>query len=133
MEHARPAPWYTRDSQGLAASTRTLKAPRLATRVSVRGMADGDKSLHSSDIAFKPTVGGWGFNSSFANGYDRIFAESKAKAELQVAKSDAAPAPKVSSVMLSNQIKALEEALSCGALTQEQYSQALDGVRHRAK
>ena len=96
-------------------------------------MADGDKSLHSSDIAFKPTVGGWGFNSSFANGYDRIFADSKAKAEPQTAKADAAPPPKVSSVMLANQMKALEVALGCGALTQEQYSQALEGVHQRAK
>lgn len=99
-------------------------------------MADGDKSsLHSSDIAFKPTVGGWGFNSSFANGYDRIFAESKAQAEPpQAAKPDAASTtPKVSSLALSNQMKALEAALGCGALTQEQYSQALDGVRQRAK
>jgi hypothetical protein len=63
----------------------------------------------------------------------RIFADSKAKAEPQVAKADAATTPKVSSVALSNQMKALEVALRCGALTQEQYSQALDGVRHRAK
>lgn len=96
-------------------------------------MADGDKSLHSSDIAFKPTVGGWGFNSTFANGYDRIFAESNAKAEPQLAKADAASTPKVSSVVLANQIKSLEEALGCGALTQEQFGQALDGVRQRAK
>ena len=95
-------------------------------------MADGDKSLHSSDIAFKPTVGGWGFNSSFANGYDRIFADSNAKAEPQIAKAEAA-SPPVSSALLASQIKALEAALGCGALTQEQFGQALDGVRQRAK
>lgn len=56
-----------------SASASRILASRSTSRLAIfrRGMSDGGKSLHSSDIAFKPTVGGWGFNSSFANGYER--------------------------------------------------------------
>ncbi|KAJ1638573.1 hypothetical protein T492DRAFT_942585 [Pavlovales sp. CCMP2436] len=99
-----------------------------SARLASRGLADapsGDKgsgpSLHSSDIAFKPTEGGWGFNSKFESGYDRIFQKGGA------AQATASP------LVLSEQIASLEAALRCGALTREQHDQAAAGARERAK
>jgi len=53
-------------------SSRSARGVRVAfSRGFAEAASGGDKRLHSTDIAFKPTEGGWGFNSSFANGYDR--------------------------------------------------------------
>lgn len=46
----------------------------LADVASAPTAASAEKRLHSTDIAFKPTEGGWGFNSTFATGYDRCVA-----------------------------------------------------------
>lgn len=37
----------------------------------------GESSMHSSDIAFKPTIGGWGYNPQFATNFDDIFGKKK--------------------------------------------------------
>lgn len=96
-----------------------------AAPASTPSAAPSEKRLHSSDIAFKPTEGGWGFNSSFANGYDRIFSGQAAKPE--------PPKVQASSAILSAQISALDAALKVGALTSEQYAAAAEGARQRAK
>lgn len=82
--------------------------------------ASGEKRLHSTDIAFKPTEGGWGFNNRFASGYDRIFSKQSTSATEQ------------GNSLLSKQLKALDDALSCGALTRAQYDDAVQGARTRA-
>ncbi|KAG8462076.1 hypothetical protein KFE25_011526 [Diacronema lutheri] len=99
-------------------SSRSARGVRVAfSRGFAEAASGGDKRLHSTDIAFKPTEGGWGFNSSFANGYDRIFAKA---------------APAAAKASLSEQINALDVALKLGALTQHEYDQAAAGARQRA-
>mmetsp|Transcript_57149 Transcript_57149/g.112814 ORF Transcript_57149/g.112814 Transcript_57149/m.112814 type:complete len:180 (+) Transcript_57149:127-666(+) len=41
----------------------------------VGGGESQSDSMHSSDIAFKPTDGGWGYSPKFANRWDDIFAK----------------------------------------------------------
>lgn len=51
----------------------------------------GGASLHSSDIAYKPTIGGWGHNSRYAANFDKIFG-GKGKAD-KAAQPTARPEP----------------------------------------
>mmetsp|Transcript_19999 Transcript_19999/g.67243 ORF Transcript_19999/g.67243 Transcript_19999/m.67243 type:complete len:116 (-) Transcript_19999:255-602(-) len=84
--------------------------------------SSGEKRLHSTDIAFKPTEGGWGYNNSFASGYDRIFGGGK--------KSAAEAAPEVK-FTVQEKLEALKAARECEALTSEEYESAVARARQQ--
>ena len=90
--------------------------------------ADAPKadSLHSSDIAFKPTEDGWGYTNRYASGWDRIFAkaggdESPAAAQGPAAATDQGEA---AASLLKQQEEVLSTAHACGALSDALYAQA---------
>ena len=47
--------------------------------------------LHSTDIAFKPTEDGWGYNKRYADSWDRIFARGNSGSSEPAASSEPAP------------------------------------------
>lgn len=48
-------------------------------KASESGKDSGIWDSCKSDIAFKPNNSGWGFNSQYSDGWDRIFAGKKGK------------------------------------------------------
>ena len=40
-------------------------------------------SKHSTDIAFKPTDGGWGYNPRYSNSWDNIFGKKQKQVEVK--------------------------------------------------
>jgi hypothetical protein len=96
--------------------------------MAVRRLCDAPKadSLHSSDIAFKPTEDGWGYTNRYASGWDRIFAkaggdESPAAAQGPAAATDQGEA---AASLLKQQEEVLSTAHACGALSDALYAQA---------
>ena len=65
--------------------------PRLRPRAPrPRPPAPSDR-LHSTDIAFKPTEDGWGYNKRYADSWDRIFARGNRGSSEPAASSEPAP------------------------------------------
>jgi hypothetical protein len=48
--------------------------------------------LHSTDIAFKPTEDGWGYNPRYSSSWDRIFAKKNSAKEQSADDDEAEPA-----------------------------------------
>ena len=83
--------------------------------------------MHSTDIAFKPTVGGWGYNAQFARGWDAIFENGESETSASAAPSSSA-LPSIDSEKLA----ALEAARDIGALSDELFAQARRELEHGA-
>jgi hypothetical protein len=87
--------------------------------------SDGSGSrLHSSDIAFKPNDDGWGYTKSYATSWDRIFGKDKGDTATATSPTEAASTPSPERAPSEEQMKALEAALGCGALSQELFERA---------
>ena len=48
--------------------------------------------MHSTDIAFKPTEDGWGYNPRYSSSWDRIFAKKNSAKEQSADDDEAEPA-----------------------------------------
>lgn len=97
---------------------------RLAARASVRFMSDegGGSSMHSTDIAFKPTEDGWGYTNKYSKGWDNIFKKDKPAAQEAPA---AAAADAAAMALRAKQNATLDAALECGAMSKELFSRAM--------
>ena len=91
-----------------------------SAKSSSSGGSEKGKSMHSSDIAFKPNDDGWGYTKQYSDGWDRIFKKKAAPAEPpQEAAASTAP----DAGLLAKQ-EALEAARACGALSEALFAQA---------
>ena len=98
---------------------------RLAARASVRFMSDegGGSSMHSTDIAFKPTEDGWGYTNKYSKGWDNIFNKKDKPAAEEAPPAAAADAAALA--LRAKQNATLDAALECGALSKELFSRAM--------
>mmetsp|Transcript_33635 Transcript_33635/g.49442 ORF Transcript_33635/g.49442 Transcript_33635/m.49442 type:complete len:182 (-) Transcript_33635:82-627(-) len=80
-------------------------------------------SLHSTDIAFKPTQDGWGYNPRYSSSWDNIFANNKKT-------QTTAPTEEAASVevgLLSNSLKQVtQDALNLSKEDQRQLVEVLN-------
>ena len=100
-------------------------------KVSTSSESSGKSSLHSSDIAFKPTDDGWGYTKSYASGWDRIFAGQAPASNAPEAPltKEAAPTRSTGGTesaakIIAKQQAALAAAHECGALSDELLARA---------
>ena len=69
------------------------------------------------DIAFKPTENGWGYNKTYANSWDRIFAKKEPAAAPE-------PAPAEPLVLDETKLALLAAARDGGALSERLFEEA---------
>ncbi|KAJ1456494.1 hypothetical protein M885DRAFT_169182 [Pelagophyceae sp. CCMP2097] len=95
---AKAAPAAKAASPAAAPAAPAKAAPAAAAPAAA---PPGEKRLHSTDIAFKPTEDGWGYSPKYSSAYDKIFNKKKtAPAEdappaAAAAEEPAAPAAKL--------------------------------------
>lgn len=97
----RAQPIIFRSSSGAACAPAGCAAPSCPAPQSDR--------LHSTDIAFKPSESGWGYNRKYVQNFDKIFGGSAAKSTDTAA---TAPAVENKQTAASTHSKAVMEALS---------------------
>merc|ERR1712087_82202 len=99
-------------------------APSSASSAASDVAPKSDKDAFASrDIAFKPNSDGWGYTSTYASGWDRIFKQSAGKLA-----QESAPAPPVPASFRAK-LRALDEARALGAISDDLYERARAELR----
>ena len=109
------------DSGGKSASA-VLDSAKSGGETTPKGFTEG-----GGDIAFKPTENGWGYNKTYANSWDRIFAK---KSDTPEAAPEPAPAEPL--VLDEAKLALLAAARDGGALSERLFEEAkreLEGDR----
>ena len=100
------------DSGGKSASA-VLDSAKSGGETTPKGFTEG-----GGDIAFKPTENGWGYNKTYANSWDRIFAK---KSDTPEAAPEPAPEPLV---LDETKLALLAAARDGGALSERLFEEA---------
>ena len=101
---------FSRDEAGAAEPRRARRRCR-GSRVFTEG---------GGDIAFKPTENGWGYNKTYANAWDRIFAKKGEEPASAPEPSPAAEPP----LLDEKKLGLLTAALDGGALSERLFEEA---------
>ena len=101
------------DSGGKSASA-VLDSAKSGGETTPKGFTEG-----GGDIAFKPTENGWGYNKTYANAWDRIFAK---KGEEPASAPE--PAPASEPLLDEKKLGLLTAALDGGALSERLFEEA---------
>ena len=99
------------DSGGKSASA-VLDSAKSGGETTPKGFTEG-----GGDIAFKPTENGWGYNKTYANSWDRIFAKKDPAAAPE-------PTPAEPLVLDEAKLALLAAARDGGALSERLFEEA---------